>query len=500
MPPSEIDEREPLLAPLTENTQVQDALITGSKPIASGPGPGPDHDHDQTGGGNREGDEEDEEDDTPLPLGQILSLCYVRLVEPIAFFSIFAFLNQMLWEIGDIGQGEVGFYSGLIVLVEGILYEVDVNANGKLQESLFSITEMVLMVHWSRASDRFGRKPIMITSLLGISLATGVFGFGRKIWQLVVLRCLAGLFAGTIVTVRTMISENSTKKTQARAFSGALSEPAKQFPSIFGGIKFFEEFPFALPTICTGIFALSAALVATVLIKETLGKKTYQKLGAHDGMTTRELLNFPGVARCVYIYSHISLMGTVYTSVLPVFWFTPVHLGGLGFSPLRISLFLAFSGFSQAFWMIVIFPPLHKRIGTVGILRVCAFIWPFLFASCPFANLLLRMGWERAFRVVYPLSIAIGVGVSMAFTCGQLALNDIAPSSQTLGTLNSIALAVNSGTRAFVPALFTVIFAYGVTHQILWGYFIWVFEVLVAIGLVIAVQFLPKEAYGRGKK
>ncbi|RAL67646.1 hypothetical protein DID88_008395 [Monilinia fructigena] len=353
----EINEREPLLAPLTENTEVQDALITGSKPIASIP------DHDQREGGN----EEDDEDDTPLPLGQILSLCYIRLVEPIAFFSIFAFLNQMLWEIGDIGQGETGFYSGLI-------------------ESLFSITEMMLMVHWSRASDRFGRKPIMITSLLGISVATGVFGFGRKIWQLVVFRCVAGLFAGTIVTVRTMISENSTKKTQARAFSyfsvagnmgiligpligGALSEPAKQYPSIFGGVKFFEEFPFALPTICTGIFSLSSALVATILIKETLGKKVYQKFG-----------------------------------------------------------------------------------------------------------------------------------VSMAFTCGQLALNDIAPSSQTLGTLNSIALAVTSGTRAFVPALFTVIFAYGVTHQILWGYFIWVFEVLVAVGLVIAVPFLPKEAYGRGKK
>ncbi|KAM0195448.1 hypothetical protein ACHAPC_000643 [Botrytis cinerea] len=90
--------------------------------------------------------------------------------------------------------------------------------------------------------------------------------------------------------------------------------------------------------------------------------------------------------------------------------------------------------------------------------------------------------------------------MALPTACGQLALNDIAPSSETLGTLNSIALAVTSGTRAFVPALFTIIFAYGVTHQILWGYFIWVFEISVAIGLVIAVPFLPKEAYGRGKK
>lgn len=31
-------------------------------------------------------------------------------------------------------------------------------------------------------------------------------------------------------------------------------------------------------------------------------------------MTVRELLKFPGVAPCVYIYCHLSLMSTVYTS------------------------------------------------------------------------------------------------------------------------------------------------------------------------------------------
>ncbi|KAM0181241.1 hypothetical protein ACHAPF_001986 [Botrytis cinerea] len=170
-----INEREPLLAPLTEPTEVQDALITGSQ-VYQAVG----SNRDGEGGEEHIGDEDEEDDDTPLPLGQILGLCYVRLVEPVAFFSVFAFLNQMLWEIGDIGEGEVGFYSGLI-------------------ESLFSVTEMFLMVHWGRASDKFGRKPIMIISLLGISFATGIFGFGRSIGQLIMFRCIAGLFAGTIV-------------------------------------------------------------------------------------------------------------------------------------------------------------------------------------------------------------------------------------------------------------------------------------------------------------
>lgn len=55
------------------------------------------------------------DDDKPLPVGQIVLLCYVRLLEPFTFFSIFPFINQMIWETGTVKEADVGFYSGLIV-------------------------------------------------------------------------------------------------------------------------------------------------------------------------------------------------------------------------------------------------------------------------------------------------------------------------------------------------------------------------------------------------
>ena len=60
---------------------------------------------------------EDEDDDKPLPVGQIILLCYARLVEPIAFFSIFPFIQQMILEVGGVEEEDVGFYSGLIVSI-----------------------------------------------------------------------------------------------------------------------------------------------------------------------------------------------------------------------------------------------------------------------------------------------------------------------------------------------------------------------------------------------
>lgn len=54
------------------------------------------------------------EEDKPLPKLQIFLLCYARMIEPIAFFGIFPFINKMIFETGT-DEEDVGFYSGLIV-------------------------------------------------------------------------------------------------------------------------------------------------------------------------------------------------------------------------------------------------------------------------------------------------------------------------------------------------------------------------------------------------
>lgn len=79
----------------------------------------------------------------------------------------------------------------------------------------------------------------------------------------------------------------------------------------------------------------------------------------------------------------------------------------------------------------------------------------------------------------------------------QLAVNDIAPSHETLGTLNSIALALAAGLRAVVPALSTSLFATGVKLRVIGGQLFWAVIIVLAIGFSVLLKFLPQEAEGK---
>ncbi|KAK8041515.1 Efflux pump [Apiospora phragmitis] len=437
--------------------------------------------------------------DKPLNKTQIFLLCYARLVEPVAFFSIFPYINQMIQHVSPgVRDADVGFYSGLI-------------------ESLFSLTQMLVMLFWGRVADRVGRKPVLVASLVGVCGATSIFGMATSLWQMVLFRCLAGVFAGTIVTIRTMISEHSTPRTQARSFSffafagnvgitvgpllgGVLADPAQQYPGVFGGVRFFERYPYALPSFAVGAVGLTAVLTSAFFVEETLVKKskaTAQEegvgsVGPAKEKSTWELLKTPGVGFVLYVFAHVMLLAFAYTAIISIFWFTSVELGGIEFTKFQIGLFMALTGVSQAFWLLVVFPPLQHRLGTNGVMRLCANCYPFFLGTNALLNALRRAGFDSAFWVAVPCFLAVGPGVSMSFTAVQLALNDISPSPAMLGTLNALALTGLSGLRAFTPALFTSIFALGANSQFLGGYLVWAILVLLAAGFTVAARYLPE--------
>lgn len=58
---------------------------------------------------------------------------------------------------------------------------------------------MLFMMPWGRAADRFGRKPVLVVSLAGLSMSVALFGTSRTIWQMILFRSFAGVFSGTLM-------------------------------------------------------------------------------------------------------------------------------------------------------------------------------------------------------------------------------------------------------------------------------------------------------------
>ncbi|KAH7101570.1 MFS general substrate transporter [Auriculariales sp. MPI-PUGE-AT-0066] len=433
----------------------------------------------------------DDDANRPLPRFQIFLLCAARATEGLAFFTIFPYVNQMIHDSGGVPSDRVGFWSGLI-------------------ESVFSFTAMVVMLFWGRASDRIGRKPVLVICLAGMATTTSLFGFASEVWQMIALRCLAGLFAGTVVTIRTMLTELSTAQTQARAFSlfafsgnigiffgpligGMFSQPVDRYPWIFGNVKLFHDYPYLLPGLVTGSVTYCVALMNFMWLKETLPSQSSTAV-KQKPPSINSVLEAPRIKSTLLIFLYSALVGLSFTAVIPVFYFTPVEYGGLGFTPAQISWFIAGAGFMQASWMLFVFPPVQRRIGTGALLRICAVGWPISFAFLPLLNVLLKAGLDSVFWTAAPLLVIFSSGVAMAYAGVQLALNDASPTPLALGTLNGIAMSLASGVRAFTPGVFTALYAYGVSHRILNGYLgIWIL-VLLACGFRLTLAGLPEKS------
>jgi MFS family permease len=86
----------------------------------------------------------------------------------------------------------VGYYTGIIVRISiHLLGERDASDNVR-KTSLHFAAEALTTLHWSRLSDRIGRKPVLLSCLAGTIVSMLLFGLSRSFWA-ILLRCASSL-------------------------------------------------------------------------------------------------------------------------------------------------------------------------------------------------------------------------------------------------------------------------------------------------------------------
>lgn len=146
--------------------------------------------------------------------------------------------------------------------------------------SIYSIMQFLFSPFWGALSDRIGRRPVILISLLGGCASYLMFAFSHSLTLLFVARGLAGAFGGNISTAHAYIAD--VTKPEDRSKGMGLIGAAFGLGFIFGpllgaglgiiGQKIGNEPPFGLSFSALGAAALCLInfTLASFVLKESL--------------------------------------------------------------------------------------------------------------------------------------------------------------------------------------------------------------------------------------
>src|SRR3989449_4585376 len=116
----------------------------------------------------------------------------------------------------------------------------------------YSVMQLIFAPVLGRLSDKYGRRPILLISLLGTCLGFLILGFATTLVMLFIGRIIDGISGGNISTAQAYIADVTTKENRARgmgligaafglgfvfgpAIGGRLSRLGTNAPVLFGG-------------------------------------------------------------------------------------------------------------------------------------------------------------------------------------------------------------------------------------------------------------------------
>ena len=146
--------------------------------------------------------------------------------------------------------------------------------------AIYSIMQFLFSPVWGLWSDRIGRRPVILISLLGGAMSYLLFAFSTTLTMLFVSRALAGIFGGNISAAHAYIADVTTEKDRSKGMGmiGAAFGLGFIFGPLLGGIlgligqKLGSLPPFGMSFSALGAAVLCFAnfLLAFAVLEESL--------------------------------------------------------------------------------------------------------------------------------------------------------------------------------------------------------------------------------------
>ncbi|KAG5652533.1 hypothetical protein H0H81_004690 [Sphagnurus paluster] len=411
---------------------------------------------------------------TPLPKLQLFIIIFIQIAEPVTSTVIYPFVNNLVRTLGITNGDEkkTGYYVGLI-------------------ESIFYAAEALTVLNWGRASDRIGRRPILLGGMLGLTMSMFGFGLSNSSGFLVPPRGLVNRFYSWSAYTLPAVVARKQKEDAVRGLAEAdeTSPTTRLLGSSASSIS--QDYG------ATAVGSPCSTGPSTPVLKDY----------ATPPPPFRELL----IARVLIPITNFAFLAFLDQSVLvllPLIYSTPMALGGLGLSPSAIGSILGVWGVINGFVQVLCFAGFRRRVGHrtcymmgIGGLGVC-------FALFPLFPVLLT--WDGG--VIGPwvwLGIVMQLTAYMfsyiSYACMFMYIAASAPSRSALGATNGLAQLTVSSVRALAPttasSLFSLSLELGAGKGSWFGGYL-VYMVLCGISSVSLWWScrLPKELGGKDKE
>lgn len=143
---------------------------------------------------------------------------------------------------------------------------------------IYSLLQLVCAPLFGKWSDRIGRKPVLVVSILGTAVGFVVLGAATTVWMLILGRILDGASGGNISTAMACIADVTTKETRSRNMGlvGAAFGLGFMLGPAIGGVL-SKHFGLATPFYFAAGLALLNALLVWLRLPETLTAESRER-------------------------------------------------------------------------------------------------------------------------------------------------------------------------------------------------------------------------------
>jgi DHA1 family tetracycline resistance protein-like MFS transporter len=353
----------------------------------------------------------------------------------------------------------VGF--GIVIPVlpfyaEGSRFNATPRTVGLLFAS-YSVMQLIFSPILGRLSDKYGRRPVLLISIIGTGVGFLILGFANTLWLLFAGRILDGITGGNISTAQACIADITTPENRAKGMGliGAAFGLGFVFGPAIGGI--LSRWGVGVPFLFAAGLCFANALLLYFTLPETVTPDHPARVSAAGGRGLTQLLQSLRNPRLAYVLIIYFLFIVAFSIMTTSFSFFTMFR--FGYDAKHTGYLLAYLVFLAVIVQGGLIGRLVKRFGELSLVIAGAFLFAGSLFAVPFVG--PETGGLLALLVGGGL-FSIGNSLS-APSLTSLASKSVGAGEQ--GSVMGVTQSVASLARATGPALAAVLIHSAIAYR-----------------------------------